>query len=347
MTARAWRNSVALFLSVMLSLFILGGHVESASAQTPARNLPNRYLVERKPAQRKSTVRSKSTVRKKSAPAKASGRFAVVVAPSTQIYEKPDLDAKVIATVQQGVKIPVSKGTRGEFAKFHRTRVAGRLGWVLILDVKPEAAAKKVLAEVQAQAAKPGPFASDSDAETDADNGEPSDGSSRKQREPFAFSRSVSLVLGQTQYKESVGGQDFIASLLHYGFKITGPDILFSGPLMDVNVVLHYGAPPYNEAMSSIKPSGFVMWTDANLLLPVFFRDNTLVALGVGPLLVIANTQTAQGDQTSSRWRTELGATVELTAGHRFDDISVRLEGKYMFEDKTYHQFQLAIGTVF
>lgn len=322
------RNIILLIVSIFV--FGFGVFLEPALAQAP----------DKKPAARK--TRSKvPTPKKKEAGKKSAGRFAVVTAPSTQIYEKPDLDAKVIATVQQGVKIPVSKGTRGEFAKFHRTRVLGRLGWVLILDVKPEAQAKKVLAEVQAQAMKPGPFASDEESSEDAKSG------SRKEREPFAFTRSVSFVIGQTQYKEAIGGQDFIASLMHYGLKLTGPDLLLTGPLMDVNVVLHYGAPPYNEAMSSIKPTGFVLWTDANLLVPLFFREDTLVALGFGPLLVIANTQTSQGDQTSSKWKTDLGATVELSAGYRFEDISFRLEGKYMFEDKTYHQVQLAIGTVF
>lgn len=294
-------------------------------------------------AVRKST--SRKTEARKVRTKKPAGLFAVVVAPETQIYEKPDLDAKVIATVRQGIKIPVSKGVRGDFAKFYRTRVLGRLGWVLILDVKPEAEAKKVLAQAKVQASKPGPFATDEDADDRSVDGNGI--GARDEREPFAFSRSVSFVLGQTQYKESISGQDFIASLLHYGLKITGPDILFTGPLMDVNVVLHYGAPPYNEALSSIKPSGFVLWTDANLLLPVFVRENTLVTLGVGPLLVLANTRSGQGEATFSRWKTELGATTGVAVGQRFEDLSVRLEAKYIFEDKTYHQVQMAIGMVF
>lgn len=340
------RGAATLLAVAVSTFFIFDSSWDEAVAQTSAQKPPPQKTLAPKSSVRKSSAKNPK-VRSKTPAPKKSGRFAVVTSPATQIYEKPDLDAKVIATVEQGVKIPVSKGTRGDFAKFHRTRVAGRLGWVLILDVKPEAEARKVLAKAKELEAMPGPFAEVSESEDSRERDSTQGRGLREEREPFAFSRSVSFVLGQTQYKESVAGQDYIASLVHYGFKITGPDILLTGPLMDVNVTLHYGAPPYNDALSSIKPTGFVLWTDANLLLPIFFREDTLVALGAGPLFVISNTQTAVGDQTSSRWKTDLGVSLQLSAGHRFDDISVRLEGKYLFEDKTYHQLQLAVGTVF
>ncbi len=272
----------------------------------------------------------------------AVGQIAVVIAEVTQIYEKPDLDAKVIATAKRGTRLSISKGTRGEFAKFHRTRVDGKIGWVLILDIRSEAAAKKVFTKAIAEAYKPGPFAEDAESDSDSKLT-----AGKDENEPFVFTKSVSFVLGQTNYKESIGGVDYSAELLTYGIKVTGPDVFIDGPLMDVNLLFHYGAPTYYRGLSSTNPTGFLVFADANLLLPIFIRQNTLIGLGAGPLLVASSLQAALGAQNYSMLQFNFGATVELTGGFRFGDVSVRLDAKYMFEKKTYRHFQVAIGTVF
>lgn len=269
---------------------------------------------------------------------KPSGRIAVVVAAESQIYEQPDLDAKVVTVAKRGMKIPVSKGMRGEYAKFFRTRVNGKIGWILTIDIRSVAEAKKVFTKARAAAYKPGPFATESEGDDEKE---------AKEREPFAFTRSVSFVVGQSEYKESVGGADYSANLLNYGLKLTGPDVLLTGPLMDVNLLLHYGAPSYYSDLSSTKPSGFVMWMDANLLLPIRARENYMIGIGAGPLLVMSNMQTTQGAQDNNTWKFNFGFDLELTGGIRFGDFCVRLEGKYYFEKKSYRQVQLALGTVF
>ena len=282
-------------------------------------------------------------VAKSGAKSGAKTAIAVVIADEAQIYSKPDLDAPVIAQVKQGTKLTVSTGTRGDYAKFHRTRVGGKLGWILILDVRSEAVAKKVLTMAKAQAYKPGPFASENkDSESD---GESESGKS-KSREPFLFTRSISFAIGMNEYKEAVNGYDYSDHLLTYGLKLTGPDVLLTGPLMDVNIVAHYGAPIYYNGLSSIKPSGFIVWTDANFLLPIVARDHALVGVGAGPLLVISNIQTTQVDRTNSIWQFNLGVNLEVTAGFRWDDLCLRIDAKYLFENKTYGHVQFSAGTV-
>lgn len=284
------------------------------------------------------TVFAKTTAKPKvAAKGKLTSPSAIVVADETQVYEKPDLDSRSLLTIVRGTKIPVSRGTRGDYAKFYRTRVNGKIGWVLTIDVRSEAEAKKVFTKAKAAAYKAGPFSED--------KGEDEDG--KKKREPFTFTRSVSFVVGLNDFKESINGSDRSANLLTYGFKLTGPDVLLTGPLMDVNVALHYGAPDYYNQLSVSKPSGFLIWTDANLLLPVIARENYLLAIGAGPLLMISNIQARQGSVDYNMWQFNLGADIELTGGVRLGDFCLRLEGKYLFEKKTYRQVQLALGTVF
>jgi hypothetical protein len=277
----------------------------------------------------------------KSGKKSSAGMIAVVISETTQIYEKPDLDAKVVAVVKRGTRLPISKGTRGEFAKFHRTRVDGKIGWVLILDIRSEAAAKKVFTKALAEAYKPGPFAED------PPEGDDKLTEGREENEPFAFTKSASFVVGLANYKESIAGGEYSTDLMSYGIKLTGPDVLIDGPLMDVNLLFHYGAPDYYRQLSATNPSGFLIFADANLLLPIVLRQDSLVGIGAGPLLVVSNIQAAQGAQNYSMWQMNLGATVELTGGLRFGSWCVRVDGKYMFEKKTYRQVQLAIGTVF
>ena len=269
----------------------------------------------------------------------SAGGGGVVVTETTQIYQKPDLDAAVIAVVKRGVHLPISKGTRGDYAKFFRTRVSGKLGWILTTDIKSEAVAKKILTQAKAAEYKRGPFAPEPD--------EAAPKGKNREKEMFMFTKSVSFAIGMNDYKESINGSDYTANLLTYGMKLTGPDIFLTGPLMDVNLLLHYGAPDYYNQLSKTKPSGFILWTDANLLLPLMLKQDTLIGIGAGPILVISNIQASQGTQDYGMWSFNVGADIELTAGIRFDEFCIRIDGKYIFENKTYKQIQLSLGTIF
>ncbi len=302
-----------------------------AGAQGEDRRAPRRKPAQASPSRAPKASSSKKTT---------GSTFAVVVSQTSQIYARPDLDAPVISIVQQGMRLPISRGTRGDFAKFHRTRVNGKLGWIVTIDVRSENVAKKILKAKAVESMKPGPFADDP-----KDDGERPAGA--KEREPYAFVRTVSFIVGLANYKEAINGVNYNSNLLTYGLKLTGPDVLLTGPLMDLNVMFHHGAPDYYSPLSSIPPSGFLMWIDANLLLPIRMRENHLIALGAGPLLVLSNIQSSQGAQAYDMWALNVGANVELSAGMRFDDFSVRLDGRYLFENKSYYQFQLGLGTVF
>ncbi len=298
--------------------------------------MPLYASAEGKPTRRPAQTSEKSTKKLKNpAVAKTGSTVAVVVAEESQVYDKPDLDGRVVTVAKRGARLPVSRGSRGEFAKFYRTRANGKLGWIQISDVKSEAEAKKFFTQAKAAAYKRGPF------EPEAD------GAKGSSKEMFAFTRSVAFAVGQNDYKESINGVDYTANLMTYGLKLTGPDVLITGPLMDVNILLHYGAPEYYKGLSQITPSGFILWTDANLLLPIMVRQDTLIGIGAGPILVISNIQASQGTTDYGMWAFNLGANVELTAGIRFDDFCIRLDGKYIFEKKTYRQVQLSVGTIF
>ncbi len=266
----------------------------------------------------------------------------VVVVGEAQVYTAPDLDSKVIAVVPGGTKLPLSKGITGEYAKFRKTRVKGKIGWISSLDVKTEVEVEKLKAVAKAKSkgkprSRKGPFADDAkDSDGNEDGGE-----------LFVFTRSVGLAVGLAEYKESINGGDYSANLLTYGLKLTGADVLLGGALMDVNVLFHYGAPEYYDRLSITKPTGFISWFDFNLLLPVMMREHSMIGIGLGPLLVLSNISTMDANQTYSMWALNAGVTAEVMAGVRFGSVALRLDGKYWFERQSYRQLQFAVQTVF
>lgn len=269
-------------------------------------------------------------------------RYSVVVAPETLVYEKPDLDSKPFAILPQGTRIPVSKGTRGEYQKFYRTKFQGKPGWVLTIDVRPEAQVRKAIAKAKAAAkgkkSQKGPFAAMNEAE------ENQEGSGKN---PYVFSQSASLVFGVVDFREDVAGQSFGESVTVYGFKITGPDVVIQGPVVDINFLLHYGAPAYYDNLSSTKPSGFLVWLDAQLVMPLRMREDSLIAAMAGPTLTLSSIQSSVGAQSESSFDARIGAVLSVAGGMRFDGLSTRLEARYVIEGKSYPQFLFSLGTMF
>ncbi len=268
-------------------------------------------------------------------------RSSVVVAPETLVYENPDLDSKPFAILPQGTRIPVSKGTRGEYQKFYRTKFQNKLGWVLTIDVRPETEVRKAIAKFKGKKPQKGPFAAQNEAEENAeDDGQGTRGN------PYVFSQSASFVFGFVDFQEDVGGRNRKENLTVYGFKITGPDVFIQGPVVDLNFLLHYGAPTYYDGLSVTKPSGFVVWLDALLVMPLRMGEDSLIAAAAGPVLSLSNIQTSEGLTSVNSFDARIGAALSLSAGMRFDDFAARVDARYVIEGTSYPQILFSLGTM-
>lgn len=184
------------------------------------------------------------------------------------------------------------------------------------------------------------------------DKNERSDKKKKKRKQspkqsPLYFTRSVGASVGYTFFRENINGIDAKEGLLTYGLKITGPDVFFDGPVMDINIVLHYGAPSYYGQFSSTKPSGFVLWSDALLLIPFSQKRNSMIHFGVGPLLVLSNFKVTNSDRPMDLTALNLGLSFSLGGGVRIDKVIVRLEGKYFLEKKSYQGILTSLQTEF
>jgi hypothetical protein len=285
----------------------------------------------------KSSSKPNSTPNSKSIKKPTKARYFVVVAPETYVYEKPDLDSKAFGLLPQGTRLPVSRGTRGEYAKFYRTRFKGKLGWVLTIDLKPESVVRKAIEDSKSKSPPKGPFAAEQEA-GDEESGE---------KKPFIFSQSASFVAGLTQFKEAVDGVAQSVQLPVYGVRVLGPDVILAGPIVDFGLLLHYGAPPYYSQASSTTPNGFLLWTEALLMMPIRMRESSWLGIGAGPVLALSNIQTTRGLETHDSFDARLGVSVSFTGAVRFDEFLVRGDLRYVWVGESYPQATLGLGTVF
>lgn len=250
------------------------------------------------------------------------------------VYSRPDFDADVLANLRRGDRVRVSSGTLGEYAKFHKVAAGAVIGWIADIDVQVDGAAKK----------------------RDHKRGAKKTAKAPREREkkpfvdeslPIFFTKYIGVLVGISEFEESISGVDAHETLLVYGLKFTGPDILLTGPVIDFNLALHYGAPGYYTPLSSTKPSGFILQTDALLLYPFFNRDKAMITFGLGPLLKFSTFSVTSGGDIKSLSQLDLGASFALSGAVKVGKIALRLEGKYLLEKHHEKMVQFALQQQF
>lgn len=294
------------------------------------------------------------------------------------IYNRPDFDADVLATLSEGTEVRISRGVVGEFAKFHRVRIGDKIGYIAEIDVTPEIGAEP---EITAPAPTPVPRARQKSPEKSAEKilpkpDEPplekplanraaknrakkSDGKAKiakksdkktekkRKRKEFMYTRYVGLAGSMVWYKEDIRGVASEAALGFFGLKLTGPDVLLQGPIMDFNLLLHYGAPDYYGPLSYTAPTGFILMTDALFLLPFVQEKNHMYYLGVGPLLVLSEFKIVNGARSMDLVALNFGLSTELGVGFRIGSVAFRVEGKYHWERRSYRSVLATLQTAY
>ncbi len=269
-----------------------------------------------------------------SAPGKANSVIATVVTDGAVVRSAPDLDACPIAQLAQGKKIRVSKKTTSGEVKFHKAAVRGRVGYIANFDIRIGSGPDETSGGA-GDSGKDG--AGDAAAKRKAKaRKEAAKRRMSERSEPIYFARFVGIVGGVSEFKEDISGVDASASMPFYGLKVTGPDVIFGGPVVDFNFLLHYGAPTYYDALSAIKPTGFVLITDALFLLPVGNGHNTTGYVGVGPMLMLSQFTVMNAGGKKDLTEFNLGADFALGVATRIDKVALRVEAKYFLEKQSY-----------
>ncbi len=286
--------------------------------------------------------------KKKSATVGAS-QAAVVKTDSVTVYSKPDFDAPAISYLSAGQNVRVSKRQYGSVQKFFKLRLPnGKMGYVSTIDVN------RAGGDDESDQANGKDKDKEKEKGTGKDKADDQENKSRQARyrhemdKPMIFNRWIGLLGGSLAFKEKIKGAKGEDELIIYGLKVSGPDILLEGPIMDLNLFLHIGAPDYYNDLSKIKPTGFVFMTDALLIFPLTNGQNSSVYFGGGPLFKFSSFKYINlAGAPKNPQQFALGGSGVIGLGLRMGGVALRGEAKYIAERTTQIVYQLSLQTFY
>ncbi len=286
---------------------------------------------------------------------------AQVVNEETNVFEKPDFDSKVIATLEVGRVFDVSATVVNE--AFYRIRLKpGLLGYVSDADVKPlwkNKAAEKP-AGPKAAAVKPeaklDPKALEKKKEAKALAREKALEKKKqaKKKRPFQYMQFVGLQYASIEYQEETMGDRRREPAGFFGVKLSGPDLIIEGVFpTEVNFLFHSGAPSYYEKATGKGADGWIFLMD--FLFESYFPQgkNALAFVGFGPMIRYSKFNVSLTDVTNSKTQDysleDIGAGAVFNAGIgvKMDQVALRGEAQYYWEKQPYWGLGLALQFAF
>lgn len=264
--------------------------------------------------------------------AKAQNPKATVITDGAMVYLKPDFDSEVMGYAEAGKVYDISNKKFNQ--AFHRIRLSkGKIGYIADNDLD--------LSNVKGAKAKSKSSDKKSDRKSEV---------AKKERplRPYTESQYAGFQYAQINYSEKTMGRLNRSALDFIGIKLSGPDLVFSGPAnTEVNMLLAGSAPGYYEKATGRGAGGMVLLT--NIL---FQNANSLgkeagYFYGFGPMLKYSRFDVQLGSGSSvKQYNLEdvsLGMVFNLGAGFRFSKISVRADYTYFWESESYSGLGVSI----
>ncbi len=161
---------------------------------------------------------------------------------------------------------------------------------------------------------------------------------------PIYFMNMMGGFAGYYNYQEDINGLDAKANLPIVGFRITGPDFLISGPVLDFNVALSFGAPKYLQDVAANSPSGFAVFADLSIVFPIKQAGKNLFYASVGPLIhystyslvVVPIGGTVDDAVNFDLQEAKVGGVLGVGYGRRFGRLIGKIDGRFYLERKSY-----------
>lgn len=270
-----------------------------------------------------------------------------IIGEEAQIYEAANFDAPLMDIAPLGQKYEMSTKLFNE--SFYRVRLPdGRIGYIVDSDIKPlfkvkKDLNKKSITSQSGQSGQPDQSLKRKRNIKNKNDKKVSDKQETKKKKPFQYARFVGFELSQIQFQEETMSDHRRDSLLFYGMKISGPDVVIAGDLQtDVNLLFHSGAPGYYQSQTKHGADGWIVM--ANFLFENYFPQgpNALFYLGFGPMLKYSKfeltlTDKSNGKNTDySATDISLGAVFNAGVGLRLGKVALRVEGQYYWEKQMY-----------
>ncbi|MGZ5280091.1 MAG: SH3 domain-containing protein [Pseudobdellovibrionaceae bacterium] len=274
---------------------------------------------------------------------------AQVIHAEAHVFEKPDFDSKVIATLEEGKVFDVSQQLIS--GAFYKIRLRpGVLGYVSDADIRPLWKTKggdKIAAQADEKSRE-----KKIDKKSIAKNLEKKKTDKRKR--PFQYTQFVGLQYASIEYQEDTMGSRRREPLGFFGVKLSGPDLIVEGIFpTEVNFLFHSGAPTYYEKLTGHSADGWIFLMD--FLWESYFPQgkNALTFIGFGPMLRYSKFNVSVTDATTLKTQAysleDIGVGGVFNAGIavKMDQVSLRGEAQYYWEKQPYWGVGLSLQMAF
>jgi len=255
------------------------------------------------------------------------------------VYKQPDFDAPVLTQLRAGQIYDVSTQTKGPFYKIRIK--PGQMGWIADTDVRTGKAAAVA-------GKKP-------DKTEEKKKEQPKDNFLEKKRpRSFYASRYRGPVVSYLTYSENTMGKLRTENMPFYGFKVQGPNTMFSGDFRtDAEFLFHTSAPGYYEKATGYPASGWIFIADFVFETAYPQSKWHMLTFGFGPMFKYSHYQVSLLDVTNkplaySLDDMALGAVFDGGLAFRIaDTYALRFNLKYYWEKTKYSAGSITFGFPF
>jgi hypothetical protein len=272
---------------------------------------------------------------------------------SALIYDQPDFDAVVIREIAKGELISISHRS---FGPFRRVRLSdGAMGYIADSDFILNPSKNST---IQKRTTPDGPLKpQDEMTDDEVSQQEDVDGVNKAKKKrsknsekklekkikkpSFSQTRFRGPQLSSIRYSEDTMGQKATESVLFYGYRWTGPDLITDGGLQtDWTFLFHLGAPNYYKEATGYEGSGFLIVTDVQWLNVNVVSPRTMSFFGFGPMARINSYSLELKNGSSSKGYSAqdmvLGVSFSAGIAQKFNSFALRGDAKYYWERLQY-----------
>lgn len=273
----------------------------------------------------------------------AQSQKARVINDGALVYKDADFDAEVLTQLKAGQVYDISLKTKGPFYKIRLK--PGLLGWIADTDVRVGGKAPAKGAAPQAGKKAP-PKAPDNKEEKESFL-------EKKRVRSFYGSRYRGPMVSYLTYNENTMGELRSENLPFYGFKVQGPNTMFSGDFRtDAEFLFHFGAPSYYEKATGYSSSGWIFLTDFVFETAYPQSKWHMLTFGFGPMFKYSHYQVSllQNGKQISYSLDDMNLGVVFDGGLAFriaDTYALRFNIKYYWEKTKYWGGSLTFGFPF
>jgi len=247
------------------------------------------------------------------------------------VYSAPDFDSPVVGELPPAQKVLISQrvypGVSG-LGAFYKIKVGKSSGYVTDVDVIPQ------FNRTGPHQTSTNPMFEDvEDARERAKLG---------QREIY-YTRYLGAGFGNLNFSERFSGKTLHAYVPMINFKFSGPGVLFDGPPLDFNFSISAAVPAYYKKFAQTEPTGFLIFSDTQFLMPLAQWQDFLIYYGPGIMWTYTKFRVQVDFASRDSQELRFGVLGGMGAAFRIRRYIARLEAKYYYERSNYVGYWLSV----